>query len=89
MSSLALLQMWEPDEMHAMCSEVHPGVSWTKMTLDACSRGFLTLKNLDVVPLEPIEAVTLCNALFASLTYMYLVCCDDNSLAYFTPQCLM
>ena len=24
---------------------LHPGVSWTKKTLDACSRGFLTLKN--------------------------------------------
>ena len=67
-----------------MCSEVHPGVSWTEMTLDACSRGFLTLKNLDMVPMEPIEAVTLCDALFASLAYMYLVGCDGKSFDFYS-----
>ena len=61
------------------------GVSWTKMTLDACSRGFLTLKNLDMVPLEPIEAVTLCNALFASLAYnAYLIVVIDKSFAFYS-----
>ena len=43
-SSLVLLQMWVTEE--SLCSEeIHPGVSWTNQTLEACSRGFRTLKN--------------------------------------------
>ena len=42
-SSLALMQMWVTD---GPCVLKIPGAAWTKKTLDACSRGFLTLKNL-------------------------------------------
>ena len=75
------------DRCAAMCSEVHAGVSWTKMTLDACSRGFLTLKNLDVVPLKSSDAVTLSCIISQSWLMVYQL--KWWQIICFTPQVII
>ena len=56
-SSLALMQMWEPDEMPCV-----PKTSWGSLDQDdtrCLFQGILDHEDQDVVPLEPSEAVTL------------------------------
>ena len=66
-SSLALMQMWEPDEMPCVPKYIL-GAAWTKKTLDACSRGFRTIRNQDMVPLESIQKQWLCHVYIGSQT---------------------
>ena len=69
---LALMQMWETD---GPCVSKILGVVWTKITLAACSGGLLTLKNQDVVPLEPMDAETLMIHCFQCIQFVVMAIC--------------
>ena len=71
---LALMQMWEPDEMPCVPKFIHPGVSWTKITLAACSGGFLTWRG----PWRGATGAHGCTDPDDTLFSMYPVCCDGN-----------
>ena len=77
-SLLVLMQMWVTD---GPCVLKIPGVSWTKITLAACSGGFLTMRTLDVVPLESIQKQRLC---FVSVWYLFWLLWWQ--IICFTPQ---
>ena len=85
---LVLMQMWEPS-CDVMCSEVYLGTAWTKITLAACSRGFLAMKRTKTwCHWRPWMQSTLwwCIGICQSgwLIMYYLVCCDGNPCVLFS-----
>ena len=75
---LALMQMWEP-RWDAMCPEVIPGVSWTKITLAAWSRRFLPWRG-------PWRGATGAHRCSQPRWYPVFVmqCCDGNPCVLFS-----
>ena len=85
MSSLALMQMWVPEELPCVSK-----TSWGSLDQEdtrCLFQGIPDHEDLDMGPLEPSDAVTL-YALLASLGCNAIDCCDGKSFV-FTPQVII